>query len=44
MLYGGKLECSSCHDVHNTFTADGGAMLVKVTQAGSAICLACHDK
>ena len=44
MLYADKMECSSCHDVHNTFTADGGDMLVKVTQTGSAICLACHDK
>ncbi|MCP5152097.1 MAG: cytochrome C [Chromatiales bacterium] len=44
MLYNGKMECSSCHDVHNTFTADSGTMLVKVSQAGSAICLACHDK
>jgi len=44
MLYDGKVECSSCHDVHNTFTADSGAMLVKVTQSGSQICLACHNK
>ena len=45
MLYNNKLECSSCHDVHNTFTVGGaGTGLVKVATAGSAICLACHNK
>lgn len=45
LLYGGKLECESCHDVHNTFTVGGaGTGLVKVDQAGSKICLACHNK
>lgn len=43
MLYAGKLECASCHDVHNTFTA-GTANLLKVSAAGSAICLTCHNK
>ncbi len=44
VLYNNKLECSSCHDVHNTFTTDAGAKLVKVSQTGSQICLACHNK
>jgi predicted CXXCH cytochrome family protein len=44
MLYNGKLECSSCHDVHNTFTAGSSGNLLKVSDAGSAICLACHNK
>ena len=44
MLFNGKMECSSCHDVHNTFTADAGVSLVKVSQSGSALCLACHNK
>jgi hypothetical protein len=44
MLFNDRLECSSCHDVHNTFTADGGDMLVRVSQSGSAMCLVCHDK
>ena len=48
MLFNGRLECASCHDVHNTFTAnDGtgtGAPLLRVTKAGSAICLTCHNK
>jgi hypothetical protein len=43
MLFNGKLECSSCHDVHNTFTV-GTTHLVKLPEAGSAICLACHNK
>lgn len=42
MLYGNKLECASCHDVHNTFT--NGGKLLKVASAGSAICIACHSK
>lgn len=46
MLYNGKMECSSCHDVHNTFTvgANTGAGMVKMASAGSALCLACHNK
>lgn len=44
LLFNDRLECSSCHDVHNTFTADSGDMLVKITQSGSLMCLACHDK
>jgi predicted CXXCH cytochrome family protein len=42
VLYGGKLECASCHDVHNTFT--NGGSLLKVSSAGSAICITCHSK
>lgn len=49
MLYNGKLECASCHDTHNTFTAAAppGATsnkLIKITEVGSGICLACHKK
>lgn len=45
LLYGGKMECDSCHDVHNTFTVgSSGTGLVKVDQAGSKVCLACHNK
>lgn len=43
MLYAGKVECSSCHDVHNTFTATTGK-LVKVSMASSALCTTCHTK
>ncbi len=44
MLYdGGQVECSSCHDVHNKYTT-GTSGLMKVGSAGSAICMACHNK
>jgi predicted CXXCH cytochrome family protein len=43
MLFNGKMECDSCHDVHNTFTV-GTTGLLRVSAAGSAICLACHNK
>lgn len=42
MLSNGKVQCNSCHDVHNSFTAT--TRLLKVTDAGSALCLACHNK
>lgn len=45
MLFSGKMECSSCHDVHNTFAVGAnGTGMVKMSLAGSAICLACHNK
>lgn len=48
LLFNGRLECASCHDVHNTFTASngagGGAPLLRISKAGSAICLTCHNK
>ncbi len=42
LLINGKVECASCHDVHNKDTADGD--LLRITRTGSAICLTCHDK
>jgi hypothetical protein len=46
MLSNGTVQCSSCHDVHNSFTVPGtdGQPLLKVSKAGSAICLTCHNK
>lgn len=46
MLSNGTVQCSSCHDVHNTFTVPGtvGEPLLKVSKAGSLLCLTCHDK
>ncbi len=41
MLFGNKLECASCHDVHNA--AGNPDLLVKANTA-SALCLTCHDK
>jgi predicted CXXCH cytochrome family protein len=42
MLLGGKLQCASCHDVHNKFT--NGPVLLKIANTGSALCLTCHNK
>ena len=46
MLSNGTVQCSSCHDVHNNFAVPGapGFPLLKVTKAGSTICLTCHNK
>ena len=46
LLPADKVECSSCHDVHNNFVVPGavGTPFLKVSKAGSAICLTCHDK
>jgi predicted CXXCH cytochrome family protein len=41
MLFSKRMECASCHDVHNTKTVPGTKLLVKTT-AGSALCLTCH--
>jgi len=41
LLSAGKVECSSCHNVHNESGAD--PLLVK-SNAGSQLCLTCHDK
>lgn len=39
-LFNGKLECSSCHDAHdNTYTN-----FLRKSNAGSALCLSCHNK
>jgi predicted CXXCH cytochrome family protein len=42
VLYGGKVECGSCHDVHNT--KNDGAKLLWVEDTGSALCFSCHAK
>ncbi len=41
LLFAGEVECSSCHDVHNGAGFDG---LLRMSNAGSALCLTCHDK
>jgi predicted CXXCH cytochrome family protein len=42
MLTGGQVQCSSCHDVHNTFTAQT-KFLLKISKVRSAMCFACHS-
>lgn len=41
MLIAGKVECSSCHDVHNQYNV---AKLLKKANANSALCTTCHSK
>jgi predicted CXXCH cytochrome family protein len=40
MLFSGKMECASCHDVHDP---QYGYFLRK-SNTGSALCLTCHNK
>jgi predicted CXXCH cytochrome family protein len=40
-LYSEKMECASCHNVHNNTTAQP---FLRVANAGSGLCLKCHVK
>jgi predicted CXXCH cytochrome family protein len=42
VLWGGKVECTSCHDVHNT--QNDGLKLLWVEDTGSNLCFSCHAK
>ncbi len=43
--FGPSVECASCHDPHVSAANRGGEMnFMRVTTAGSQICLACHVK
>lgn len=45
MLFAGKMECNSCHDVHNSTAGTAvESKLVRVTTTGSALCTTCHIK
>jgi predicted CXXCH cytochrome family protein len=39
-LYGAKVECASCHQVHDNALGD----FLRTTNAASALCLKCHIK
>ena len=41
MLFSSKMECASCHDVHNRF---GVSHLLKMSNVNSELCLTCHNK
>ena len=41
LLFGGRVQCASCHDVHGS---TGFASLLRIENAGSALCLTCHNK
>lgn len=45
LLSNDRLECSSCHDVHNGESAEvvDDSLLV-ISQSQSQLCLTCHDK
>jgi len=42
LLTKGRMECSTCHDVHNT--KNTGEKFLWISDAGSALCLTCHKK
>ncbi len=42
LLWSGRLECSSCHDVHNT--KNEGSRLTWVEDGLSNLCFTCHNK
>ncbi|GAB4154980.1 MAG: hypothetical protein Fur0037_23500 [Planctomycetota bacterium] len=48
ILEGGKVQCSSCHDVHNVEVPTGANHLLRIANndaaSPSALCLACHIK
>lgn len=45
MLVLGRLECTSCHDVHNRYTVGvSNKGLTRVSMVGSRLCLECHAK
>ncbi|MDZ4164841.1 MAG: cytochrome c3 family protein [Smithellaceae bacterium] len=39
-LYGGKVECASCHNVHDPARTP----FLRVSNSGSALCYKCHNK
>jgi predicted CXXCH cytochrome family protein len=41
MLFADKIQCASCHDVHNSA---GNTDLLRIDNAASALCLTCHNK
>jgi predicted CXXCH cytochrome family protein len=40
LLFGGSVECASCHDAHDT----SNTKFLAVDNAASALCLTCHNK
>ena len=41
---GETMQCSTCHDVHDSETDAGATSLLRVNNAASAFCLTCHLK
>ena len=44
-IFQGKVQCASCHDVHN-WSPDGGttSLFLRDSTVGSKLCLDCHIK
>lgn len=42
LLWGGSVECTSCHDVHNT--KNTGSKFLWVADTHSDLCFSCHNK
>lgn len=42
MLFDGRVQCNTCHDVHNTFVATPQTLL-RISTVNSELCLACHN-
>jgi predicted CXXCH cytochrome family protein len=40
MLFAGSMQCASCHDVHD----NSNSPFLRLSNAGSAMCLTCHNK
>ncbi len=40
LLFGGQVECASCHDVHD----DTNSPFLRMSNANSSLCLTCHNK
>ncbi|MBN2755906.1 MAG: cytochrome c3 family protein [Bacteroidales bacterium] len=40
LLFAGRMECASCHNVHDNTHGH----FLRMPNAGSALCLTCHDK
>jgi predicted CXXCH cytochrome family protein len=44
MLFNDKIECASCHDVHNSGTSSTHGKMLLLSNTASALCLTCHKK
>ncbi len=43
-LFANKVECATCHDVHNGGAVGGNPSLLVEDPAGSVMCIRCHAK
>ena len=44
ILYSSRLECSTCHDPHEDGSTTNQAPFLRMTNAGSQMCMTCHIK